>query len=118
MARAKVKSKQEKTVIAPEDIKAGMVVRVHQKITETTSKGEPKTRTQVFEGVVLARRGGKQQGATFTVRKVSQGVGVERIFPLYSPNIQKIELVKQYRLRRAKAYYLRSYRKKLKEVVR
>ncbi|MCB9811577.1 50S ribosomal protein L19 [Candidatus Nomurabacteria bacterium] len=83
-------------------IKAGDTVRVHQKIQD---KG--KTRIQVFEGVVLARKHGDEPGATFTVRKVSSGVGVEKIFPLYSPNIDKIEIVKRAKVRRAKLYYIR-----------
>jgi large subunit ribosomal protein L19 len=83
-------------------IKAGDTVRVHQKIQD---KG--KTRIQVFEGLVLARKHGSEPGATFTVRKVASGVGVEKIFPLYSPNIDKIEIVKRAKVRRAKLYYIR-----------
>lgn len=83
-------------------IKAGDTVRVHQKIQD---KG--KTRIQVFEGVVLARKHGNEAGATFTVRKVASGVGVEKIFPLYSPNIDKIEIVKRAKVRRAKLYFIR-----------
>lgn len=83
-------------------IKAGDTVRVHQKIQD-----KDKTRIQIFEGVVLARKHGDEPGATFTVRKVSSGVGVEKIFPLYSPNIDKIEIVKRAKVRRAKLYYIR-----------
>ncbi len=83
-------------------IRAGDTVRVHQKIQD---KG--KTRIQVFEGVVLARKHGNEAGATFTVRKVASGVGVEKIFPLYSPNIDKIEIVKRAKVRRAKLYFIR-----------
>jgi len=83
-------------------IKAGDTVRVHQKIQD---KG--KTRVQVFEGTVLARKHGNEPGATFTVRKVSSGIGVEKIFPLYSPNIDKIEIIKRAKVRRAKLYYIR-----------
>lgn len=83
-------------------IKAGDTVRVHQKIVD---KG--KTRIQVFEGLVLARKHGDEPGATFTVRKVSQGIGVEKIFPLYTPLIEKIEIVKRAKVRRAKLYYIR-----------
>ncbi len=83
-------------------LKAGDTVRVHQKIQD---KG--KTRIQVFEGVVLARKHGSEAGATFTVRKVASGVGVEKIFPLYSPNIDKIEIVKRAKVRRAKLYFIR-----------
>lgn len=84
------------------DLRAGDTVRVHQKIEE---KG--KTRLQVFEGLVLARKHGTEAGGTFTVRRVSSGVGVERIFPIYSPMIDKIEIVKRARVRRAKLYYIR-----------
>ncbi len=84
------------------DIRAGDTVRVHQKIEE---KG--KYRIQVFEGLVLARKHGKEAGGTFTVRRVLSGVGVEKIFPLYSPMIEKIEIVKRSRVRRAKLYYIR-----------
>lgn len=84
-------------------IKAGDTVRVHQKIVD--EKG--KTRIQVFEGLVLARKHGNEPGATFTVRKVASGVGVEKIFPLYSPLIDKIEIVRRAKVRRAKLYYIR-----------
>lgn len=83
-------------------IKAGDTVRVHQKIQD---KG--KTRIQVFEGLVLARKHGTEPGATFTVRKVASGVGVEKIFPLYSPSIDKIEIVRRAKVRRSKLYYIR-----------
>ena len=83
-------------------IRSGDTVRVHQKIQD---KG--KTRLQIFEGVVLARKHGAEAGATFTVRKVASGVGVEKIYPLYSPNIDKIEIVKRAKVRRAKLYYIR-----------
>lgn len=83
-------------------LRAGDTVRVHQKIQD---KG--KTRIQIFEGVVLARKHGGEPGATFTVRKVASSVGVEKIFPLYSPNIDKIEIVKRAKVRRAKLYYIR-----------
>jgi len=84
------------------DLRVGDTVRVHQKIEE---KG--KTRIQIFEGLVLARKHGTEAGGTFTVRRVSSGVGVEKIFPLYSPMIDKIEIVKRSRVRRAKLYYIR-----------
>lgn len=84
------------------DMRAGDTVRVWQKI-----KDEEKTRTQAFEGLVIARKHGREPGATFTVRKIASGVGVERIFPLYSPMIDKIEIVRRSRARRAKLYYIR-----------
>ena len=83
-------------------IRAGDTVRVHQKIQD---KG--KTRLQVFEGLVLARKHGDEPGATFTVRKVVDGIGVEKIFPLYSPLIDKIEITRRSKVRRAKLYYIR-----------
>lgn len=84
-------------------IKAGDTVRIHQKIKD--EKG--KTRIQVFEGLVLARKHGNEPGATFTVRKVVDGIGVEKIFPLYSPLIDKIEILRRSKVRRAKLYYIR-----------
>lgn len=85
------------------DMRPGDVVRVHQKFQE----GD-KSRIQIFEGLVLARKHGTEAGATFTVRKVSSGVGVERVYPLFSPNITKIEIVKRApKVRRAKLYYIR-----------
>jgi large subunit ribosomal protein L19 len=81
---------------------AGDTVRVHVRVIE----GE-KERIQVFEGVVIARKGGSSR-ETFTVRKISYGLGVERIFPLHSPMIDKIDVVRAGRVRRAKLYYLRS----------
>ncbi len=83
-------------------LKAGDTVKVHQKIQD---KG--KTRIQVFEGIVLSRKHGAEPGATFTVRRVSSGVGIEKIFPLYSPLIDKIEIVKRAKVRRAKLYFIR-----------
>jgi large subunit ribosomal protein L19 len=83
------------------DFKVGDTVRVHAKIIE----GD-KERIQVFEGAVISRANGVNR-ATFTVRKVSYGVGVERIFPLHSPRIDKIEVVMRGKVRRAKLYYLR-----------
>ncbi len=84
------------------DLKPGDTVRVWQKIEE---KG--KTRLQAFEGLVLARKHGNEAGGTFTVRKVASGVGVEKIFPVHSPVIDRVELVKTARMRRAKLYFIR-----------
>ena len=100
------------------DIHSGDTVRVWSKIQE---KG--KTRLQAFEGVVLARKHGTEMGGTITVRKVSNSVGVERVFPLYSPMIDKIEITKKTKTRRSKLYFIRDkavkeIRKKMKAVFR
>ena len=84
------------------DFRAGDTVRVQQKIQE---KG--KTRLQAFEGLVLARKHGAEAGATFTVRRIASGVGVEKTFLLYSPMIDKIEVAKRSKVRRAKLYHIR-----------
>ncbi|HUD72581.1 MAG TPA: 50S ribosomal protein L19 [Dongiaceae bacterium] len=99
-----IESREMKT--QPPAFQVGDSVKVHVKVRE----GE-KDRIQVFGGLVIAMKGGSV-GATFTVRKVSDGIGVERIFPLYSPVIGKIEVTKRGRVRRAKLYYLRSRRGK------
>ncbi|TYT74903.1 50S ribosomal protein L19 [Desulfobotulus mexicanus] len=86
---------------------AGDTVNVHVKIKE----GE-KQRIQIFKGVVICRKRGNLPQASFTVRKISGGVGVERVFPLHSPIIDKVEVVTRGRVRRAKIYYLRNLRGK------
>lgn len=91
-----------KTGTSISDLKPGDTVRVWQKIEE---KG--KTRLQAFEGLILARKHGSEAGGTFTVRKVTSGVGVEKIFPVHSPVIDRVELVKRARVRRAKLYFIR-----------
>ncbi|MCX6757227.1 MAG: 50S ribosomal protein L19 [Candidatus Nomurabacteria bacterium] len=101
------------------DFASGDVVRVWNKIKEADGK----TRLQAFEGMVLARKHGTEIGATFTIRKVASGVGVERVFPLYSVMIDKIELVRHAKTRRSKLYYvrdkaLRDVRRKLKKDVK
>ena len=83
------------------ELRPGETVRVHVKVVE----GE-KERTQVFEGIVI-RISGKGHRATFTVRKISYGIGVERIFPLHSPRIERVEVLSRGKVRRAKLYYLR-----------
>ena len=112
---AKKTAKTTKQSTGFPEVKPGMTVRVHQKLKEKTPKGQMRERIQVFEGMVLARKGGKGKSATITVRKKTDGIGVEKIFPLHSPIIDKIEIVKKARVRRAKLYYLRSFGKKLKE---
>jgi len=84
------------------DFRAGDTVRVFQKIKE---KG--KTRLQAYEGLVLARKHGTEAGGTFTVRRVASGVGMERIFLLYSPAIDHIEVIKRSKVRRSKLYHIR-----------
>lgn len=84
------------------DIRTGDTVKVNVKIQE---KG--KTRIQTFQGLVLARKHGAENGGTITVRKVSNGIGVERIFPLYSPTIDSIEVVRRAKVRQSKLYFLR-----------
>src|SRR3989338_5869902 len=98
------------------NLKPGMIVKVHQKIKETDTKGQEKERIQIFEGTVIAVKHGSETGATFTVRKISEGVGVEKIYPVHSPIVTKVELVRQLKVNRSKAYFLRDYKKKLKEV--
>lgn len=92
-------------------LRAGDTVKVWQKIKE-----KDKTRLQAFDGLVLAVKHGTEAGATFTVRKVASGVGVEKIFPLYSPMIDKIDILKRSKVRRAKLYHVRD--KAAKEVRR
>lgn len=83
-------------------LRSGDTVRVWQKIVEGG-----KTRLQAFEGLILAVKHGEEIGGTFTVRKVASGVGVEKIFPLYSPLIDRVEVVRRAKVRRAKLYYIR-----------
>ena len=100
------------------ELKPGMTVRIHQKIKELNTKGEEKERIQYFEGIIIARKHNKEIGSTITVRKVSEGIGVEKIFPLNLPTITKIEIKKIAEVKRAKLYFLRDgYKKKLKEKV-
>lgn len=88
-------------------LKAGYIVRVHQRITDVSPDGKEKQRIQIFEGQVIGTKGGKGINGTVTVRKIASGVGVERIFPVHSPSIEKIEVVKSTPARKAKLYYTR-----------
>lgn len=92
-------------------LRAGDTVKVWSRIKE----GE-KSRLQAFEGLVIARKHGAENGATFTVRRVTGGIGVERVFPLYSPNVDKIEVLRSSKVRRSKIYYVRE--KAAKEIRR
>jgi len=105
------------------DLRPGDTIRVYQKIKDYNSptassraKGAgpsgDKERVQVFEGLIIARKHGKGINSTITVRKTISGVGVERVFPIHSPLIEKIEVVKREKVRRAKLYYLRETRGK------
>lgn len=94
------------------DFRPGDTIRVGYKVTEGS-----RTRVQAYEGVCIARKGGMTISASFTVRKISFGEGVERVFPLYSTNIEAIEVVRRGRVRRAKLYYLRDRRGKSARIV-
>ena len=89
------------------DLQAGDIVKVYQKVKE-----QDKERIQVFEGVLLAKKHGKGVSGTITVRKISQGIGVERVFPLHSPLVEKIEVARKTKVRQGKLYYLRSLKGK------
>ncbi len=94
-----------------EGLKPGWTVKVYQKIKE----GD-KTRTQAFEGLIIARKHGSEAGGTVTVRKVSDGIGVEKTFPVFLPTIDKVEVIRKSKVRRSKLYYLRD--KTAKEIRR
>ncbi len=97
-----VQQEYQETRTKHPDFRAGDTVNVHVKIREGN-----KERVQQFQGTVIQRKNASTNGETFTVRKVSNGVGVERIFPLLSPSIEKINLIRQGKVRRARIYYLR-----------
>jgi|SRR3989338_5857128 len=100
------------------NLQSGWTVKIHQRIKE----GE-KTRLQAFEGTVIARKHGNEAGGTVTVRRVTGGYGIEKIFPMYLPSIEKVEILKKHFVRRAKLYYLRDktsreIRKKMKHAAK
>ncbi len=111
MAQAK-----ELTVIEPSAITVGQVLRIHEKIVDVGAKGEKRERLQIFEGLVLYVRGAGSS-KTFAIRKETNGYGVEKIFPLNTPSIAKIELVKTYEVRRARLNFIKNFARKLKELV-
>jgi|SRR3989338_6280110 len=97
------------------DLRVGWTVKVHQRIKE----GD-KSRVQAFEGTIIAKKHGNETGGTITVRRVSGGIGVEKVFPLYLPSIEKVQILKRSSVRRSKLYYLREkssreIRKKMKK---
>ncbi len=102
-------------VIQPAQIESGMTIRIHQKIKDVAPNGEEKERIQTYEGLVI-RIHGSGAAKTMTVRKISDGIGVERIFPLLLPSIAKIEIVKQFKVRRNNLSYLRGHKKHLREI--
>lgn len=112
---AHVKDKDYAT-IEPSEITTGQILRIHEKIVDIGAKGEKRERVQIFEGLVLAARGAGLS-KTFTIRKESKGFGVEKIFPVTTPSIVKIELVKTYIVRRARLNFIRDFARKLKERV-
>lgn len=103
-------------VLKPEQVAAGQVLRVHEKIQDQNAKGEARERIQVFEGMVLGVRG-KGASKSFTIRKETDGFGVEKIFPVSSPNLAKIELVKAHKVRRARLSFIKDFGRRLKEAV-
>ncbi len=99
-----------------EILKPGMTVKVYEKIKDVDAKGKEKERTQIFEGMIIAIKKPRTASGSFIIRKISNNVAVEKIYPINSPLIEKITPVKQAQVRRAKLYYLRDgYKKKLKE---
>lgn len=113
MARKKTDNLKEITLAQTEP---GMVIRVHQTIKDVNDKGETKERVQMYEGLVTRRRAGNEAGATVTVRKIAEGVGVEKIYPVSIPSVKKVELVKRYKVRRANLQHVRHSTKRMKEL--
>ena len=103
------------TDITPSQVKTGMTVRLHVKIKDVADNGTEKERIQVFEGIVM-NVGGKATSKTMTVRKVTEGVGVERIFPINSPVLTRIQLVKMAKVRRKNISFIRTTKKRLRDI--
>ena len=97
-------------------VKTGMVIRIHEKIQDVNAKGEPRERIQIFEGLVIGTRGAGNS-KSFVIRKESNGFGVEKIFPNASPAITKIEVVKQYKVRKRKLNFIKDFARSLRELV-
>jgi large subunit ribosomal protein L19 len=121
MTEKKTKTVAHETTQSLEEVKnslvPGMTVRIYQKIKELNAKGQEKEREQYFEGLIIARKHGKEVGSTITVAKKSEGVEVEKIFPINLPTITKIEVKRQSQVRRAKLTFLKKgYKKNLKAV--
>ena len=119
MTEKKTKTAAEAKTLSLQEVKdslvPGMTVRIYQKIKELNAKGQEKEREQYFEGLIVARKHGKEIGATITVAKKSEGVEVEKIFPINLPTITKIEVKRQAEVRRAKLTFLKKgYKKNLK----
>jgi len=104
------------TTVTAAELKPGMIVRLHEKIQDVNAKGEARERMQVFEGMITAVRGAGAS-RSFTIRKESNGYGVEKIFPVTSPAVSKLELVKAYKVRRAKLGFIKDFGRKLKELI-
>ncbi len=103
------------TDITPSQVKTGMTVRLHVKIKDVADNGTEKERIQVFEGIVM-NVGGKANSKTMTVRKVTEGVGVERIFPINSPVLTRIQLTKMAKVRRKNISFIRTTKKRLRDI--
>ena len=100
-------TEKQSTKTTLSDLKPGMTVRVYQRIKELNPKDEEKERVQYFDGLVIARKHGQEAGGTVTIRKISNGVGVEKIFPIHLPTIDKVEIKKQAIVRRAKLTFIK-----------
>lgn len=107
-------SKSGNLIITAKEVKPGMQVKVYQKIKDVNTKGEEKERIQAFEGLVISRKHGSEVGATFVVRKITEGVGVEKTYPIHSPLVDHIEVIDQKIVNRSKLYFARDYNKRLK----